>query len=200
MRLRRLLRGDIPADTFGIRSADKEILSKSLREVVAMAIPRNIKQYLFHNAVSYSHKRHSVAYTSQEVAQVEHIPGAEFAKTVVLQADDRMIFAVLPADHVINFDVLKRQVRCSKLSLASEREFIEKFPASEPGAMPPFGKLFGLPVYCDSALAKQAEMEFNAGTHVDTIRMTYAGFVKLENPTVVSFAEKRTGQHAARTA
>jgi Ala-tRNA(Pro) deacylase len=66
--------------------------------------------------------------------------------------------------------------------------------------MPPFGKLFGLPVYCDSALAKQAEIEFNAGTHVDTIRMTYADFVKLENPTVVSFAEKRTGQHAARTA
>ena len=186
--------------TFGIRSADKEILSKSLREVVAMAIPRNIKQYLLHNGVSYSHKRHSVAYTSQEIAQAEHIPGAEFAKTVVLQADDRMIFAVLAADHVINFEVLKRHVGCAKMALASEREFIEKFPASEPGAMPPFGKLFGLPVYCDSALAKQAEMEFNGGTHVDTIRMTYAGFVKLENPTVVSFAEKRTGQHAARTA
>ena len=61
-----------------------------------MAIPRNIKQYLFHNGVSYSRKKHSVAYTSQEVAQAEHIPGAEFAKTVVLQADDRMIFAVLP--------------------------------------------------------------------------------------------------------
>jgi Ala-tRNA(Pro) deacylase len=164
-----------------------------------MAIPRNIKQYLLHNAVNYSHKGHPVAYTSQEVAQVEHIPGAEFAKTVVLQADDRMILAVLPADHVINFDVLKRQVRCSKLTLASEGEFIERFPASEPGAMPPFGKLFGLPVYCDSALAKQAEMEFNAGTHVDTIRMTYADFVKIENPIVASFAEKRSG-YPARTA
>jgi hypothetical protein len=43
-------------------------------------------------------------------------------------------------------------------------------------------------------------MEFNAGTHVDTIRMTYTGFVKLENPTVVSFAEKRPDQLADRTA
>jgi Ala-tRNA(Pro) deacylase len=111
-----------------------------------------------------------------------------------------MILGVLPADHVINFEILKRQLRCSKLSLASEREFIEKFPGCEPGAMPPFGKLFELPVYCDSSLAKQADIEFNAGTHVDTVRMTYAAFVKLENPTVVSFAEKRTGQHAARTA
>jgi hypothetical protein len=42
-------------------------------------------------------------------------------------------------------------------------------------------------------LAKQAEIEFNAGTHVDTVRMTYATFVKLENPTVVSFADRRMG-------
>ena len=165
-----------------------------------MSIPRNIKQYLLHNSASYSHKRHAVAYTSQEVAQVEHIPGAEFAKTPLLQADDRMIFAVLPADHVINFEVLKRHVGCAKMSLASDREFIDKFPGSESGAMPPFGKLFGLPVYCDTALAKQAEIEFNAGTHVDTIRMTYASFVKLENPTVGGFAEKRTGEHTDRAA
>ena len=165
-----------------------------------MAIPRNIKQYLLHNGVNYSHKRHAVAYTSQEVAQLEHVPGGEFAKTVVLEADGRMILAVLPADHVVNFEVLKRQLGCSNMSLAAEREFIKKFPASEVGAEPPFGKLFGIPVYCDSALAKHYEIEFNAGTHVDTIRMTYADFLKLENPTVVSFAEKRTGQYAARAA
>ena len=180
-----------------------------------MAIPRNIKQYLFHSNVSYSHKTHSVAYTSQEIAEVERVPGAEFAKAVVLKADERsecqpdraqpgregrMILAVLPADHVINFDILKRHVGCGKLSLASEREFIEKFPSCEPGAMPPFGKLFGLPLYCDAALAKQAEIEFNAGTHVDTIRMTYPTFVKLEDPIMLSFSEKRTGEHAARTA
>jgi Ala-tRNA(Pro) deacylase len=165
-----------------------------------MAIPRNIKQYLFHNHAGYSHKRHSLAYTSQAVARIEHIPGGEFAKTVVLQADDRMIFAVLPADHVIDFENLKRQLGCSKMSLAPEREFIAKFPTCEPGAMPPFGKLFGLPVYCDRALAKHAEIEFNAGTHIDSVRMTYATFVTLENPAVVSFSEKRTGWHPARTA
>jgi Ala-tRNA(Pro) deacylase len=108
-----------------------------------------------------------------------------------------MILAVLPGDHVINLDVLKKQVGCGKLSLASEKEFIEKFPACQPGAMPPFGKLFGLPLYCDSALAKQAEIEFNAGTHVDTVRMKYASFVNLENPVMLSFSEKRTGQAAA---
>ena len=165
-----------------------------------MAIPRNIKQYLFHNGVSYSHKTHAVAYTSQEVAQAEHVSGNEFAKTVVLDADGRMILSVLPADHVIDFDILKEQVGCTRLSLASEQAFIEQFPLCEPGAMPPFGKLFGMPLYCDSALAKHAEIEFNAGSHIDTIRLSYAGFAKLENPIILRFSEKRTGEPAARIA
>jgi hypothetical protein len=49
-------------------------------------------------------------------------------------------------------------------------------------------------------LAKHAEIEFNAGTHVDTIRMTYAGFVNVENPIMLSFSEKCIGHHATRTA
>src|SRR5215475_13137789 len=159
-----------------------------------MGIPRNIKQYLFHNGVNYSHKTHAVAYTSQETAQAEHVPGEEFAKTVVLDADGRIILSVLPADHVINFEILKKQVGCTRLSLASERAFGEKFSLCELGAMPPFGRLFGMPLYCDSALAKHAEIELNAGSHVDTIRMRYADFAKLENPVMVSFSEKRTGQ------
>jgi Ala-tRNA(Pro) deacylase len=173
---------------------------KSLAAGGSMAIPRNIKQYLFHNNVTYSHKIHPVAYTSQEVAEVEHVPGAEFAKTVVLQADERMILAALPGDQVINLDVLKRQIPCGKLTLIPEKEFIEKFSTCQPGAMPPLGKLFGLPLYCDSGLAKLAEIEFNAGTHIDTIQMTYANFVKLESPIVAGFAERRTSEPVARTA
>lgn len=185
---------------FGLRRAVKSVNGRGCSKGRRMSIPRSIKEYLFHNNASYFHKQHGVAYTSQEVAQVEHVRGGEFAKTVVLQADDRMIFAVLPADRVINFEILKRHLGASKLSLAAESGFREEFPPCEPGAMPPFGKLFGLPVYCDSALAKQAEIEFNAGTHVDTVRMTYATFARLENPNVVSFSEKRTSQHAARRA
>jgi Ala-tRNA(Pro) deacylase len=165
-----------------------------------MAIPRDIKQYMFHNNVSYVHKTHLVAYRSQDIAQIEHIPGREFAKTVVLCADENLILAVLPGDHIINLEALRNQVGCRTLSLPPESEFAKDFPGCQPGAMPPFGMLFGLPLYCDSALAKQAEIEFNAGTHVDTIRMTYPSFIKLENPLVLSFSEKRTGYPARRVA
>jgi Ala-tRNA(Pro) deacylase len=165
-----------------------------------MAIPRNIKQYLFHGNAVYAHKTHPVAFTSQEIAEVDHVPGNQFAKTVILNTGEKLIMAVVPGDHIIDIDELKEKIGCDHLELATEKDFIEKFPSCQPGAMPPFGKLFGLPVYCDDALAKQSEIEFNAGTHADTIRMDFNSFNKLENPLVLTFSEKRTGPRIARSA
>ena len=165
-----------------------------------MAIPRNIKQYLFHCYASYTHKKHTVAFTSQEIAQAEHVSGRQFAKTVILNSGQKLIMAVVPADHIIDIDTLKEKIGCDHLTLASEKDFIETFPSCQPGAMPPFGRLFGLPVYCDHVLAQQSEIEFNAGTHIDTIRMEFGTFTKLENPLLLTFSEKRTGPRIARSA
>ncbi len=54
----------------------------------------------------------------------------------------------------------------------------------ELGAEPPFGNLFGLPVFVDESLRKDPEIVFNAGTHVEAIRMKYADFEKLVHPVV----------------
>ena len=165
-----------------------------------MAIPRSIKQYLVHNNANYQRKLHNVAYTAQEIAEAEHVPGAEFAKTVVLQADHRIILAMLPADCVVDLEALKRQIPCGKIAISPASDFVERFPGCQPGAVPPLGKLFGLTLYCDSALAKQPEIEFNAGTHTDTIRISFPGFARLENPLMASFSEKPVGKHVARVA
>ena|SRR5437870_459335 len=165
-----------------------------------MAIPRNIKQYPLHNNVRYAQRRHPAAYTSQEIAQVERIPGEEFAKTVILKADQGFVMAVVPADHVIDIERLRTQVGWGRLVLATEGEFGDLFPFCEPGSMPPFGKFFGMPVYCDAALAEEREIEFNAGTHMDTIRMTFSSFSKLENPLLLNFSEKCRTERAVRSA
>ena len=108
--------------------------------------------------------------------------------------------AVVPADHVIDIERLRQQVGWGQLVLAAEREFSDKFPFCEPGSMPPFGKFFGMPVYCDTALTEESEIEFNAGTHIDTIRMRFSSFSKLENPLLLNFSEKRGTERAARSA
>jgi Ala-tRNA(Pro) deacylase len=72
--------------------------------------------------------------------------------------------------------------------LATEKEFASLFPDSELGAMPPFGNLYNLPVYVDKSLSEDEEIVFNAGTHVDTIRIKYKDFVQVVRPKIVDAA------------
>ncbi len=165
-----------------------------------MLVPRRIKQYMFHNAVGYSTKSHPIAFTAQETAAMEHVPGHKLAKTVLLKADDRLIMAVLPADRTIRLDKLKSAIGCVSLRLAEEKEFTPSFEYCERGAMPPFGRLFGLPLYCDELLAGEPEIEFNAGTHTILMSMKFEDFRRIESPVMLDFSEKSKGQPMSRSA
>jgi Ala-tRNA(Pro) deacylase len=57
--------------------------------------------------------------------------------------------------------------------------------------MPPFGGLFGVPVYVDPALEKDEYIYFNAGNHVQTVKLKYRDFERLVHPRVVSLTEAR---------
>jgi Ala-tRNA(Pro) deacylase len=54
--------------------------------------------------------------------------------------------------------------------------------------MPPFGPLYGQRVFVDRALTRDPVIVFNAGTHVEAIRMTYEDFAKVAEPVVGDFA------------
>lgn len=59
-----------------------------------------------------------------------------------------------------------------------------------PGAMPPFGNLFGLPAYVDSRLAGEDMITFNAGTHRNVIHMHFVDFEQVVQPSVVAFSRR----------
>jgi Ala-tRNA(Pro) deacylase len=73
------------------------------------------------------------------------------------------------------------------VTLATEQEFQGLFPGCEVGAMPPFGNLFGLPVYVEEELTRDRSIVFNAGTHAEAVRMDYADFARLVQPKVARF-------------
>lgn len=148
-----------------------------------------LKALLDENNIHYTRMTHSPAYTGQEAAATLHVPGKELAKTVVVRAGEEMLLAVLPAPCRVNLEKLGAEVG-KTVRLATEQEFESLFPDCELGAMPPFGQLYGLPVYVDEALAADQEMVFNAGTHREAIRMRYADYGRLAKPSVCSFAEK----------
>jgi Ala-tRNA(Pro) deacylase len=54
--------------------------------------------------------------------------------------------------------------------------------------MPPFGNLYDMPVYADESLSRDNEIAFNAGSHRELMRLSYADFERLVRPTVARFA------------
>ena len=154
-----------------------------------MPIAKKVKKYHEENKVNYSVKTHPVVYTAQELAAVEHIPGKELAKVVIVKADGEFIMTVLPASHKLDLERLKEILSKGKVGLATEDEFKDLFPQCEVGAMPPFGNLYDLPVYVDTSLTEDEEITFEAGTHHETITLKYKEFERLVKPEIKEFAQ-----------
>jgi Ala-tRNA(Pro) deacylase len=154
-----------------------------------MPMLRELRDYLDGHNINYQVVTHPQAYTAQEVAAVQHIPGKQVAKVVMVKTDKGTpVMLVLPASHQVDFDRL-RQVLGENAELEQEQEFRTLFPGCEVGAEPPFGNLFDLDTLVDAALAADEEIVFNAGSHWQTVRMRYEDFVRLVRPHIATFAQ-----------
>ncbi|MBI3458254.1 MAG: YbaK/EbsC family protein [Candidatus Rokubacteria bacterium] len=153
-----------------------------------MPILTKLREFLEANKVPHSVHSHPEAYTAQETAALQHVKGRQLAKVVMVKAGAGFAMAVLPADHRVNLDKLKAVLGVAEVRLAQEAEFRDLFPGCEVGAMPPFGNLYGVPVYADRSLEKDEEIVFNAGTHTLTAKMAFRDYRALVKPVMADFA------------
>jgi Ala-tRNA(Pro) deacylase len=150
-----------------------------------------LKDFLDQHRVKYVSVQHSTAYTSQEIAALAHVKGRNMAKTVVVKLSGKLALAVLPAKYNVDLPRLAQEAGAGSAELASEQEFEKHFPGCETGAMPPFGNLYGLPVYVDEALTRDEQIDFNACSHTELLQMAYADFERLVKPKVAAFSVLR---------
>lgn len=162
---------------------------------MVMNCKERLEAYLRENAVSYQSQHHVRAITSQEVAATEHIPGKMFAKTVMVlpAGEEKTVMLVLPAPYHVNPQKAAAALDVSEVRLADEADFADSFPDCEVGAMPPFGNLYDVPVYVDRTLAEDETIVFRAGTHTDTMSVSYADFERLVEPAIAEFADPPSG-------
>jgi Ala-tRNA(Pro) deacylase len=153
---------------------------------------KKLKEFLSREGVKYISIYHSPLYTAQEIAALTRIPGKKLAKTVIVNLDGKMAMTVLPASYRVDLDLLRQASGARNAELASEEEFRDRFPGCEVGAMSPFGNLYGMEVYAAQSLSKDETIAFNAGTHLELIRMAYKDFQRLVQPKVVKFSRKLT--------
>jgi Ala-tRNA(Pro) deacylase len=156
-----------------------------------------LKQFLDEKKIQYIVISHSAAYTAQEIAALAHIPGKELAKTVIVKMDGVLAMAVVPASRHVDLAMLKSTAGAESVELASEKDFKDRFPDCETGAMPPFGHLYGMVVFVDEILSQDKEIAFNAGTHRELVRLAWGDYQRLAMPKIAKLASGRSAQQAA---
>jgi len=127
--------------------------------------------------------------TSAEAAAARGTRLEEGAKALVVRAEDRYVHCVLPAHLRADNAALRAALGTRKLTFVTPEQ-LREVTGCVPGAVPPFGNLFGLPVLVDEALTRTERIAFNAGSNSVSITMRTSDFVRLSGATVCRFARE----------
>jgi Ala-tRNA(Pro) deacylase len=143
-----------------------------------------LEDWLKASGVPFTVSRHEPVFTSEQAAAVRGTPLASGAKALVVKAGDDFRLLVLPADRKLDSRKARAALGVRSLRFATAEE-VAHWTGLQPGAIPPFGSLFGLPTCCDPKLAANIAINFNAGDHAISVHMSYADYLAAEKPALV---------------
>jgi Ala-tRNA(Pro) deacylase len=146
------------------------------------------KRLLETGGVQYEILPHREAYTAQGTAAAVHVSGWLVAKVVLVRAPgEGPVMVVVPASCRIDLAAVARTLGKPSVALVPESEMSSLFPDCETGAEPPFGSLYGVPVWADACFPEAGDFAFQAGNHHEVVRVRYADFERLARPLVAEF-------------
>lgn len=137
--------------------------------------------------VPYQRQDHPPVYTSLQAAQVRGTSLHSGAKALVCKVDDRFALFVLPADQRLANRHVRRAFGARHLRFATVDEVLQ-LTGLRPGAIPPFGSLFGLPTFCDRQLTALPKIHFNAGDHCVSLTLATKDYLRAECPILGYYA------------
>jgi Ala-tRNA(Pro) deacylase len=149
--------------------------------------------FLRANGATFTVLTHAPVRTSAEAAQVRGTPLEQGAKALVCHADARTVLIVLPADRRLDGRAFKRERDVRNVRMVSAEE-LHALTGLEPGAVPPFGALFGLPTFVDARLLDQPQLAFNAGSRTTSLILATADYARLAEATIGHFAADHTDE------
>ena len=143
-----------------------------------------LDEYLQQHGVAYEKHTHPLTYTSQGLADAEHVSGRFVAKPVIVRGDHGFVMCVVPAPQHVELSRVAEVLRDDHVRLATEQEMTGLFPECELGAEPPIGALFGLTTVMDQQLEDDEYLVMQAGTHTDAVRLRRADYERVAEPIV----------------
>lgn len=148
-----------------------------------------IRDYLESRHVWFETLLHPPAPSASKFAQTIHVSGHSVAKGVLVRTGvSSYALAVLPATARIDLDRLAQMIGCEDVRIATEDEVERIFGDCERGALPPFGRLYGLTTLVDTSLSGGADIVFVGNSRHEGVRMRYRDYEALEAPVRGRFA------------
>jgi len=159
-------------------------------------LPVKLIKYLESTGIKHEILEHRTVYTALDVAATMKRKLGEIAKSLLIKADQDYYLVLLPADHNLDFDKLKKVIGKARgkevktLKIPGEK-IVESALKAKVMAITAFGNLHKLAVVMDKKLEQTKKAIFSAGSSNHSVEMVVKDFIKLESPILGSFGVKR---------
>jgi Ala-tRNA(Pro) deacylase len=161
--------------------AEREILRADEVHVSLLALLRA-------EGVDFDLTHHDAVTTSAQAAAVRGAELRSGAKAMLVKGKTGFVLAVLAADRKVDWKRLAPLVGGKGARFANDEELAEATGLSK-GALPPCGLLFGLQTIYDTSLLDVETVNFNAGTHTDSIAMPRADLIRIGGGELADFSK-----------
>ncbi len=159
-------------------------------------IPAKTIKYLDKSGKKYNILEHRTVYTAIDAAITLRKKFEEVSKSLLVKADKDYLMIILPADHNLDMDKLKKVIgkgnaKDVKVIKIPAEKVMEKALKVKAGAMGSFGSMYKLPVIVEKKLAKIKKVAFPSGSYNHAVEMSVKDFLDLENAILGSFGVKK---------
>ena len=155
-----------------------------------MPIIKKLEKFLKDNKTQYQEVNHRTVYTAHDKAATLRVKEKSIGKTLVIKTDRDLALVLIPGNKNLDKGKLKKVVNdwrkkigqnlVRNIDFASEVLMKNHLKGVKVGAVPPFSKLWKLPVFIDKTLAKEKEIILNSGSYNSSIKIKQKEFKELD--------------------
>jgi Ala-tRNA(Pro) deacylase len=137
--------------------------------------------------VEFRLSHHEAVTTSAEAAKLRGAELRSGAKAMLVKGKAGLVLAVLAADRNVDWKLLAPLVGGKGARFATDEE-LRAATGLVKGAVPPFGRLFGLRTVYDESLLEVETVNFNAGTRTDSVAMARDDLIRIGGGEIAAFS------------
>lgn len=151
-------------------------------------ISKKILSFLKKRKIDYEILEHRTVYTAIDKAKTLKVSPEIVVKTLILKGDGEILMALLPGNKKLDFEKFKkcfnlwrkreRKKIAKKVILVKERSLKKYFKGVKLGSIPPFGDLWGIPIFLENSLLKKKKIIINSGEYNFSFKLSPSGIKK----------------------